>query len=153
MMVPPASCSTRPSQPAIMPVMSRGYQANQERLFALQGLGKDLARRAKSHCEITGIGGVPLQPWEVPPVPDYPDLDRTVLICSEVAEALDNPDTLAGPRWHCLAERLWSDVPAVQVLAWRMLAHLAESDHWAREALEQADLAPDTLAWAQSEPL
>jgi protein PhnA len=133
--------------------MSRGYQANQDRLFALQGLGKDLARRAKSRCEITGTGGVPLQPWEVPPVLGYPDLDRTVLVCAQVAAALDRPETLGGPRWHCLAECLWSEVPAVQVVAWRMLASLAETEHWAREALEQADLAPETLAWAQSEPL
>jgi len=134
--------------------MSKGYQLNQERQFALRGLGKDLARRAKSRCELTGAAGVPLHAWEVPPVPDWPALNETILICEEVLQALEQPDEfLAGPRWHCLAEHLWSDVPAIQVTAWRMLHFIANQELWAREALEQADLDAETLAWAGAEPL
>ena len=133
--------------------MSKGYQLNQERLFALQGLGKDLARRAKSRCELSGAAGVPLHTWEVPPAPDWPVLDCCVLVCDEVLEALQRPDEfLAGPRWHCLVERLWSDLPAVQVTAWRMLNHIAGQEIWARDALEQADLDAETLAWANAVP-
>ena len=64
--------------------------------MALQGMGKDLARRAKSKCEITGAAGVPLRPYEVPPVAAEPDIDRTLLISAECREMLEHPDRLAG---------------------------------------------------------
>jgi protein PhnA len=41
--------------------MAKGHETHQSRVAALQALGKDLARRAKSKCELTGVGGVPLR--------------------------------------------------------------------------------------------
>ncbi|MCP4806358.1 MAG: PhnA domain protein [Proteobacteria bacterium] len=49
--------------------------------------------------------------------------------------------------WFCLQESIWSEVPAVQVLSWRLLHRL--SDPWAVELLESAWLEDDTLAWAK----
>ena len=49
--------------------------------------------------------------------------------------------------WACLGETMWSQVPAVQVMVWRMLNRL-KSEGWAHELLEMLYLDADTLAWA-----
>lgn len=130
--------------------MAKGYELHQARMMALQGMGKDLARRAKSKCEITGKSGVSLWPYEVPPVGAEPDIDRTLLISEECHEMLDHPDRLAGREWQILAEAVWSEMPAVQVVSWRMLNELAKREDWAREVLEEVFLDPEVEAWAKS---
>ena len=131
--------------------MAKGYELHQARMMALQGIGKDLARRAKSKCELTGASGVPLRPYEVPPVGEHPDLDRTLLISEECQQALDHPSKMAGRGWQCLAEAVWSDLPAVQVVAWRMLHELAKREDWAREVLDEVYLDPEVEEWAKAE--
>jgi protein PhnA len=128
--------------------MAKGYELHQARMMALQGMGKDLARRAKSKCEITGAAGVPLRPYEVPPVSAEPEYERTLLVSETCHEMLDHPDRLAGREWQCLTRAVWSDIPAVQVVAWRMLGELAKREDWAREALQEVFLEPEIEAWA-----
>lgn len=130
--------------------MAKGYELHQARMMALQGMGKDLARRAKSKCEITGASGVPLRPYEVPPVGEDPDIDRTLLVSEECLEMLEHPNRLAGRAWQGLAEAVWSEMPAVQVVAWRMLRELAKREDWARETLEEVFLDPEVEEWAKS---
>ena len=120
-------------------------------MMALQGMGKDLARRAKSRCEITGAAGVKLRPYEVPPVGAEPDIERTILVSEACLEMLDHPERLHGRQWQCLAEAVWSDNPAVQVTAWRMLRELATREDWAREALDNVFLDPEIEQWALAE--
>lgn len=126
---------------------------HQQRLAALQAIGKDLARRAKSKCEITGEAGVPLRPYEVPPVAAEPDLERTLLLSEACHEVLDHPKRLAGRGWQCLTEVVWSEFPAQQVVAWRMLQELGKREDWAREALDGVFLDEEVEAWAKSAPL
>ena len=133
--------------------MGKGYETHQARVLALQGLGKDLARRAKSKCELTGAAGVSLRPYEVPPVADEPDIERTLLISEACHEVLEYPKRLKGREWQCLAEDVWSEMPAVQVVAWRMLHHLAKSEDWAREVIEEVFLDEEVEEWAKSEEL
>lgn len=133
--------------------MGKGYETHQARVLALQGLGKDLARRAKSKCELTGASGVPLRPYEVPPVAAEPDLERTLLISEACHEVLEHPKRLRGREWQCLAEVVWSEMPAVQVVAWRMLNELAKREDWAREVLEEVFLDEEVEAWAKSAEL
>lgn len=128
--------------------MAKGYELHQARMTALQAMGKDLARRAKSKCELTGASGVPLRPYEVPPVPAEPDFDRTLLLCEACHAVLERPDTLSGRGWQVLSEAVWSENPTVQVLAWRMLKRLAKKEDWAREVIEEAYLDEEVEAWA-----
>ncbi len=51
--------------------------------------------------------------------------------------------------WHCLTESMWSEVPAVQVLAWRMLNRL-RNESWAADNLDMLYLTDETLAWAKA---
>lgn len=133
--------------------MGKGYEQHQARVNALQALGKDLARRAKSKCELTGAAGVPLRPYEIPPVAEEPDIERILLLSEACHEVLERPQKLAGRGWQVLAEVVWSESPAVQVVAWRMLNHLAKTEDWAREVIEEVFLDPDVEEWAKSEEL
>ncbi|MFT3991299.1 MAG: hypothetical protein QM680_07800 [Luteolibacter sp.] len=132
--------------------MAKGLEKHQARLEALQLLGKDLARRAKSKCELTGASGVPLRAYEIPPVSTEPDLERTLLLCEAVHAVLEKPSTLAGRQWQVLAEAVWSEFPAVQVVSWRMLQQLAKKEDWAREVLDDVFLDPEIEAWARQAP-
>lgn len=133
--------------------MARGFDQHQARQAQLQALGKELARRAKSKCELTGEAGVPLHTYEVPPVPAEPDIDHCLLVSPACRVALENPKTLAGQQWRPLAETIWAELPAAQVVAWRMLSVLARNEDWARETLENSALDPDTEDWARQAPL
>jgi protein PhnA len=133
--------------------MGKGYDTHQARVTALQLLGKDLTRRAKSKCELTGAAGVPLRAYEVPPVSTEPDLARTLLLSEACHDALSRTEKIAGRSWQFLTEMIWSEVPAIQVVAWRMLNHLAKREDWAREAIEEVFLDPDVETWAKSSEL
>lgn len=133
--------------------MGKGYATHQARVLALQGLGKDLARRAKSKCELTGAAGVPLRLYEVPPIAEEPEMARTILVSEACHEMLEFPKRLQGREWQCLAEVVWSEMPAVQVVAWRMLRELAKREDWAREVIEEIFLDDDVETWAKSAEL
>ncbi len=133
--------------------MGKGYETHQARVLAMQGLGKDLARRAKSKCELTGAAGVPLRPYEVPPVGEEPDIGKTLLISEACHEVLERPERLKGREWQCLAEVVWSEMSAMQVVAWRMLNELAKREDWAREVIEEIFLDEEVEAWAKSAAL
>lgn len=132
--------------------MAKGYETHQERLAVLSSFGKDLARRAKSRCELCEAPGVKLSIYEVPPVPREPDPAACALLCGECLEQADNPKRFAaGERWRFLTRSLWSEVPAVQVLSLRLLRRQAGSQDWAREALEDAWVDPAIEDWAARE--
>jgi protein PhnA len=50
---------------------------------------------------------------------------------------------------RCLNDSMWSPVPAVQVLAWRLLKRL-EAQSWAHDLLEMLYLDETLLAWAEA---
>ncbi|MDN3721741.1 alkylphosphonate utilization protein [Roseibium salinum] len=51
--------------------------------------------------------------------------------------------------WHCLNDAAWSQVPAVQVTAYRLLARMPD-ESWARELLDMLYLEDEVLAWAKA---
>lgn len=51
--------------------------------------------------------------------------------------------------WQCLTTSMWSEDPAVQVTAYRMLKQLA-GQSWAQDALDMMYLDEETLAWAEA---
>jgi protein PhnA len=104
--------------------MAKGLEEHQARQDELNQLGKGLARRAKSSCELCGASSA-LQIFEVPPVKE-PNLDACLFICETCASQLKHPDALDSNHWFGLQERIWSEVPAVQVMAWRLLQELKD---------------------------
>jgi protein PhnA len=128
----------------------RGYDKNQGRKELLSSLGRALARRAKSCCELCGTAGRPLMPYEVPPVADEPDIDRTVFVCSRCGAGAEDKK-LAGDEWRFLENAVWAELAPVQVVAVRMLRRLAE-DHrpWAVETADALYLDPEVEEWVDA---
>jgi len=130
--------------------MAKGYRENQERLEAVSQLGKPLARRSGSRCELCQASGQSLRIFEVPPAPAEPELDHCALLCDACIGQLAKPAAIEPSRWHCLRDDAWSNIPAVQVLAVRLLRHLhaAHGQGWCGEVLADLDLDPDIASWA-----
>ena len=130
-----------------------GYQVNQERKQQLSSFGKDLARRAKSKCELSGESGVSLVIYEVPPVPSEPDFDRCLFISENTLEQLENPKKINPNDWRLLSEQIWSEQELVQILSVRLLSYIASTEHWAQEILDNAYPDETVLDQAQAHPL
>jgi protein PhnA len=74
----------------------------------------------------------------------------TADLCVECLEQIENKSDLDVSHWHCLHESIWSENPAVKVLAWRLLTKL-NTESFAQDLLEQLYLTDDLLEWAKSE--
>ncbi|WP_417675294.1 PhnA domain-containing protein [Roseibium sp.] len=106
-----------------------------------------LRERADNKCELCGASdGLAMLP--VGPDSDG-SADRAILACATCAGQIDGSAELDGNHWHCLNESAWSQVPPVQVTAWRMLNRLS-GETWARDLLDMLYLEDETLAWAKA---
>ncbi|WP_088328894.1 alkylphosphonate utilization protein [Lacimicrobium sp. SS2-24] len=106
-----------------------------------------LSERAGDKCELCNSPDG-LAPVAVPPA-EQPGLDNHVLMCSECRQQFSNEVELEPNHWRCLNDTMWSQVPAVQVAAWRMLKRLS-AEIWAQDLLDMLYLEPDVLVWAQA---
>lgn len=132
--------------------MAKGYDRNQERLQAIRALGRRLARRARSKCELCERPGLPLHVREVPPLPDEPEEGRALMVCEGCGEAMGGGRLTPPDSFRSLEGVVWSELPAVQVTAVRLLRRLAEQGaDWASEVLDGLYLDPEVQAWADAE--
>lgn len=129
--------------------MAKGYDAHQQRQMALSSFGKDLARRAKSKCELSGASGVPLHIYEVPPVPTEPDYHRCLMLSEDVLDQIKKPNTIIPDQWRNLGELIWSDLVPVQIMSYRLLSYIAQKENWAQDILDEAFLDDDLIAEAK----
>ena len=128
--------------------MARRLDEHEARKDEINFFGKSLARRCKSSCELCGEN-TSLAVFEVPPV-GHPDIEKCVMICEPCREQLADTKKINVNHWHCLNDSAWSEVPAVQVLVWRLLKRMA-SEAWAQDLLEQMYLEEDVQVWAEDE--
>ncbi len=133
--------------------MAKGLERHRERLAQLNLLGKELTRRSGSKCELCEASGVALRAFEVPPEGEIPEADRCVFVCDFCREQLESPKRLDAQHWRCAGRSVWSEVPAVQVLAARLLDRLGRDEVWAREALEDVFFDEEVEAWIARQPL
>jgi protein PhnA len=106
-----------------------------------------LHERSGSRCELCGATEN-LGIYEVPPESDG-SAEKSVLLCETCQQQIENPDQVDVNHWRCLNDSMWSQVPAVQVLAWRMLTRLS-AEGWPQELLDMLYLDDETLAWAKA---
>ena len=128
--------------------MAKGRDEHQARVNELKSFGKDLAKRCKSSCELCAEN-TSLEIFEVPPVSD-PDFEKCAMICASCKEQVENPEKVNVNHWHCLNETAWTEVPAVQVLVWRLLGHLS-SEPWAQDLKDQLYLDEEVIEWAEND--
>lgn len=107
----------------------------------------DLQARCESKCELCATSN-PLSVFEVPPTSDGSS-DQCIYICDTCKGQIEDPTTLDIHHWRCLGDSMWTPVPAVQVMAWRMLKQL-NSEGWAQEQLDMLYLDADTQTWAEA---
>ena len=112
--------------------MTRGYDKHQERLQAVQRLGKDLARRAQRRCEWCetneSLGTYDTAPKE------EPALEALMLLCARCRDIADEqlPSDLRTLRF--LEGAVWNEEP---IAASRAKAALRIIDTgWARDTLD-----------------
>ncbi len=108
---------------------------------------KELQTRSESKCELCSTADN-LSVYEVPPNSDG-SADECVLICETCREQIENPEKTDANHWRCLNDSMWSQVPAVQVMAWRMLTRL-RSEGWPQDLLDMLYLADETKTWAEA---
>ena len=107
----------------------------------------NLLSRSGSKCELCSANEY-LAVYEIPPGSDG-SADQCVLICATCRDQVENPDNMDSQHWRCLNDSMWSQEPAVQVMAWRMLSRLS-AEGWPQDLLDMLYLDDETLAWARS---
>ncbi|MGQ8337501.1 PhnA domain-containing protein [Sunxiuqinia sp. A32] len=109
---------------------------------------KTLMERSGSTCELCGAKEG-LSVYAIPPVTEN-NSDKCVLVCSNCQTQIEDPEKVDINHWRCLNDSMWSTVPAVQVMAWRMLTRLS-GEGWPQDLLDMLFLEDETLAWAKSD--
>ncbi len=109
---------------------------------------KTLLERSGSKCELCGATDE-LSVYELPSSPAS-GADQSVLLCNTCRTQIDEPEKVDANHWRCLNDSMWSQVPAVQVLAWRMLTRL-RAEGWPQELLDMLYLDEETQAWAEAD--
>ncbi|MBP6477213.1 MAG: alkylphosphonate utilization protein, partial [Chitinophagaceae bacterium] len=75
--------------------------------------------------------------------------ENCILICAKCTAQIEKKEELDSKHWQCLAESMWSEVPGIQIVAWRMLNRL-RNESWAMDNLDMLYLDDEKLAWAKA---
>jgi protein PhnA len=109
---------------------------------------KELAERSNGVCELCAAT-TELISFEVAPSPNNGRIDDFIYICETCESQINDADKVEVNHWRCLNECMWSEVPAVQVVAWRMLNRL-KAEGWPQDLLDMLYLEEETLEWAKA---
>lgn len=107
----------------------------------------ELLARSSAQCELCNAVDS-LAPYEVPPSSNG-SCDQCVLLCPTCLDQIEHPEKTDVHHWRCLNDTMWSQIPSVQVMVWRMLQRL-KPEGWPQELLGMLYLDEETLAWAQA---
>jgi len=106
-----------------------------------------LHARSGGVCELC-TGGGKLAAYAIPPDSNG-EAGQSVFLCAECERQVEGETPLDPDHWRSLPDVMWSDTPAVQVMAWRLLQTL-NTHAWAAEALEMLYLDDETRSWAEA---
>ncbi|MBK7762447.1 MAG: PhnA domain-containing protein [Bacteroidetes bacterium] len=106
-----------------------------------------LRERSNNRCELCQAEDN-LKVYEVSPIAAN-SKDNEVLICLKCIAQIDKKEELDRTHWACLTTSMWSEIPAIQIISWRMLNRL-RNESWASEALDMMYLDEENLAWAKT---
>ena len=110
-----------------------------------------LKQRSDSCCELCKAENE-LSVFEVPPVNEA-NSDKSILVCSNCLNQITKQQPMENNHWRCLNDSMWSQVPAVQIMAWRLLKRLSTADTpeaWATDLLDMLYLDDEMLSWAEA---
>ena len=106
-----------------------------------------LQQRSENKCELCK-SGANLEVYEVPPQ-DQANAGNNIYICSKCVAQIEKKEEPDSKHWSCLAESMWSEIPGIQVVSWRMLNRL-RNESWAADNLDMMYMDDEQLAWAKA---
>ncbi|MEP2705747.1 MAG: PhnA domain-containing protein [Roseibium sp.] len=110
-------------------------------------LETELWERASGNCELCGADkDLTLHSVNSD---EATSVDNAVLTCGTCSSQINGIADLTFDHWRCLNDSAWSQTPAVQVIAWRMLNRLSD-EAWARDLLDMLYLDDETLELAKA---
>lgn len=104
---------------------------------------RKLKDRSGSVCEISGVEH-DLVVYVLPPTNER-TVENSILIAKHLKDQIENPETTDEKDWRGLSESMWSEHLPVQIVSWRMLARLKNTD-----LLEMMYLDEEALEWAKA---
>lgn len=108
---------------------------------------QQLFTRSENKCELCRATNN-LTIYEVLPEP-ITNEDNHIVICDKCKAQIEKKEELDSKHWACLTESMWSEVPGVQIISWRMLNRL-RNESWAADNLDMMYLDEERLAWAKA---
>ncbi len=116
-------------------------------MYGDMSIEKELQQRSDSKCELCATTEN-LTVYQVAPDSDG-SVDTCLYACETCCEQIDDSDKVQVNHWRCLNDSMWSQIPVVQVIAWRMLTRLS-AEGWPQDLLEMLYLDDETLSWAKA---
>jgi protein PhnA len=110
-------------------------------------IDKKLAERSGEKCEMCAATS-DLSAYHIQPG-NPKNNDENVVVCATCLAQINDATVMDANHWRCLNDSMWSEVPAVQVLSWRMLSRL-KAEGWPQDLLDMMYLDEDNLKWAQA---
>jgi len=108
---------------------------------------KILQERSGAKCELCSSQ----QNLSAYAVPDSPQSasneDKSILLCDACLKQINKPSD--SNHWRCLNDSMWTPIPVVQVMAWRILDSI-KKEGWPQDLLEMLYLEDDIKAWAEA---
>ncbi len=101
-----------------------------------------LLERSKKSCELCG-SKENLDIFKVEPKDEY------VLICDTCKKGIESTKNTDTNHWRCLNDAMWSEIPAVQILSYRILKSISE-EGWPQDMLDMMYLNDDMIKWANA---
>lgn len=110
-------------------------------------LSTELTLRSASLCEMCTASGE-LFPFVVAPKTGN-HVDDQVAVCAVCLDQIENPENVDPEHWRILNDTIWSPVPAVQVMSYRVLNKLSDQN-WAQDLLGMMYMDESTAEWAEA---
>lgn len=107
---------------------------------------QELLARSENRCELCSATEH-LTTFEV--APSDGSADQSILVCNTCCDQIEHPESVDVNHWRCLNDSMWSQTPAVQVVAYRMLNRL-RGEGWPQDLLDMMYLEDEVRNWAES---
>ena len=108
-----------------------------------------LKNRCNNTCEICSTETEDVKAFAVAPKQDN-DADNCVALCATCNEQIASNNYTNANYWRCTTGSIWSEIPAVQTLSYKILVAL-KSEAWATECLDSVYVDENIIEWATAE--
>lgn len=110
-------------------------------------LKQQLLDRSENKCELCQ-SAVSLKLYEVLPQTGKTE-DNCIIVCDKCLGQIEKTEELDVKHLNCLRTSMWSAVPGVQVVTWRLLNRLKD-ESWATDSIDMMYMDDETLTWAKT---